>query len=266
MRVEEIAFASSVELGGIERAGKIGHEHPIARDIERDADPFHQMRDHDLGRLEALRQWRRGSPYSRAEDPHDRSSRARGFSDRARDRSARASGRRRLRCRCDLRRSRPSEFPAPHGTVGLGLHCRGPFASSRSGCARGRSWYRRTTRSGRVDPRSPRPASTSVSICDPSRFERIDSHPFAVAPIELAVIFIELDLLRREGAARRNDHLAIFSIDIGALNGTVGRSSPNASTKQKRLSHFPPSRSLGLACRAKRRRRSKPSGVFLSRR
>src|SRR6478735_4361192 len=32
--VEEIAFASSVELGGIERAGKIGHEHAIARHIE----------------------------------------------------------------------------------------------------------------------------------------------------------------------------------------------------------------------------------------
>src|SRR5580704_4522920 len=51
LRVEEIAFARSVEPGGIERAGKIGDEHPIAGDIERDADPFHQMPDHDLGCL-----------------------------------------------------------------------------------------------------------------------------------------------------------------------------------------------------------------------
>src|SRR4051812_29246530 len=48
---EKVAFSRSVEPGGIDRAGKIGHEHPIARDIQRNADPFHQMRQHDLRRL-----------------------------------------------------------------------------------------------------------------------------------------------------------------------------------------------------------------------
>ena len=35
------------------------------------------------------------------------------------------------------------------------------------------------------------------------------AHPFAVAPVELAVLLIELDLLRRERAALRNDDPAI---------------------------------------------------------
>ena len=39
------------------------------------------------------------------------------------------------------------------------------------------------------------------------------AHPFAVAPVELAVLLIELDLLRRERAARRNDDPAILSVD-----------------------------------------------------
>ena len=35
------------------------------------------------------------------------------------------------------------------------------------------------------------------------------AHAFAVAPVELAVLLIELDLLGREGGAWRHDHLAI---------------------------------------------------------
>src|SRR2546423_871588 len=44
------AAGRSAELGEIDRAGEIGHEHPIAGNIERDADPFHQMRHHDRRR------------------------------------------------------------------------------------------------------------------------------------------------------------------------------------------------------------------------
>ena len=40
----------SVELGGIDRAAEVGHEHPVARNVQRDADAFHQVREHDLGR------------------------------------------------------------------------------------------------------------------------------------------------------------------------------------------------------------------------
>src|SRR6202011_2883814 len=49
--VENVAFSRSVEPRGIDRAGKIGDEHSIVRDVERNADPFHQMGHHDLGRL-----------------------------------------------------------------------------------------------------------------------------------------------------------------------------------------------------------------------
>src|ERR1700727_2654945 len=48
LRVEEIAFTGSIEPRGIDRACKISHEHPIVRNIERDADPLHEVRHHDL--------------------------------------------------------------------------------------------------------------------------------------------------------------------------------------------------------------------------
>jgi hypothetical protein len=45
--------------------------------------------------------------------------------------------------------------------------------------------------------------------------------PSRVAPIELAVFLIELDLLRREGGAAWNDHPAILAINIGALDRAI---------------------------------------------
>ncbi len=38
----------SVEPGGIHRAGEVGEEHPIACDVERDADALHQVGEDDL--------------------------------------------------------------------------------------------------------------------------------------------------------------------------------------------------------------------------
>ena len=100
-------------LADIERAAEIGHEHPIARDIERDADPSIRWVSTISGALRALHRSMRGSPCCRAAGRRDRSSRARDSRDRARDRSAPASGRRRLRCRCGWRQSRPSGFRCP---------------------------------------------------------------------------------------------------------------------------------------------------------
>src|SRR5207249_11789262 len=48
-----------------------------------------------------------------------------------------------------------------------------------------------------------------------------DTHPFAIAPIQLAVLLIELELLGRERAPLRNDGLAIPPVEIGALDGAV---------------------------------------------
>ena len=47
------------------------------------------------------------------------------------------------------------------------------------------------------------------------------AHSFAVAPVELAVLLIELDLFRRERAALWNDHSAITAVDVGALDGAI---------------------------------------------
>src|SRR5882757_5418350 len=43
--VEEVALVLAIEIGGIDRTGEVGDEHPVAGNIEGDADPFHQMRD-----------------------------------------------------------------------------------------------------------------------------------------------------------------------------------------------------------------------------
>src|SRR3954469_6394078 len=38
----------SVEPGRVNITGQIGHEYSVARDVEGDADSFHQIRDHDF--------------------------------------------------------------------------------------------------------------------------------------------------------------------------------------------------------------------------
>ena len=48
---ESVVDASAVEIGDVERAREVGHEHPLALGIERDADALHQVRRQDLGRL-----------------------------------------------------------------------------------------------------------------------------------------------------------------------------------------------------------------------
>src|SRR5262245_56245694 len=48
--VEEVALVLAIEIGGIDRAGEVGDEHPVAGNVEGDADALHQMRDDDLRR------------------------------------------------------------------------------------------------------------------------------------------------------------------------------------------------------------------------
>ena len=45
-----------------------------------------------------------------------------------------------------------------------------------------------------------------------------DAHSFAIRPIELAGLFLAMELLRREGGALWNDRLAITPVDVGALD------------------------------------------------
>src|SRR6202795_2055162 len=46
--VEEVALVLSIESGGIDRTGEIGHEHAVVWNVERDTDPFHQVGHDDL--------------------------------------------------------------------------------------------------------------------------------------------------------------------------------------------------------------------------
>ena len=48
LRVEEVALFLSIEIGGIDRTGEVGDEHPVAGNVEGNADSFHQVRDQDL--------------------------------------------------------------------------------------------------------------------------------------------------------------------------------------------------------------------------
>ena len=68
---------------------------------------------------------------------------------------------------------------------------------------------------------SPAPVSTSVSIFEPSRFAAHHPHSFAVAPVELAVRLIEMELLRRERAALWDDDLRLLAVEVGALDRAV---------------------------------------------
>src|SRR5215813_11765177 len=51
LRVEEVALVLAIEIGGIDRTGEVGDKHPVAGDVEGDADAFHQVGDQDLRRL-----------------------------------------------------------------------------------------------------------------------------------------------------------------------------------------------------------------------
>src|SRR6266436_5590530 len=45
---EEISFTGSIEPCGVDRSRKVGHEHAVVWNVERDTDPLHEMGHHDL--------------------------------------------------------------------------------------------------------------------------------------------------------------------------------------------------------------------------
>src|SRR6202040_410543 len=72
----------------------------------------------------------------------------------------------------------------------------------------------------------PRSGITVARIDEGLDFRAIEAgahytHPFAIAPIQLAVLLIELELLGRERAPLRNDGRAIPPVEVGALDGAV---------------------------------------------
>ena len=220
LREEKVAFSRSVEPGGIDRAGEIGHEHPIARDIQRDADPFHQMRQHDLRRLRLCIDGcavhrvaaRRVAAIGPVEDAI-------------------------LAVELEIDRLRQAvEEHLDVGALGGGLTF-GDFDAGAEDSAL-LSIVRALLRPVDLlafgidrDPNAPPGLIAPIGVATAGLDERFnlraveirahDAHPFAVAPVELAVLLIELDLLRRERGAPRNDDPAILSVEIGALDGAI---------------------------------------------
>ncbi|WP_347338803.1 hypothetical protein [Bradyrhizobium vignae] len=81
------------------------------------------------------------------------------------------------------------------------------------------------------DPDAPQVLIVRVVVAETGLDQRLDlraieigthhAHALAVAPVELAVLLIEVDLLRRVGDALRDDDLAIPAVEVGALDGPV---------------------------------------------
>jgi hypothetical protein len=81
------------------------------------------------------------------------------------------------------------------------------------------------------DSDAPPGLATPVLVAAPRLGERFDlravevrahhTHALAVAPIKLARVLLEMDLLRCVGAAWRDDGLAIAAVEIDALDRTV---------------------------------------------
>ena len=217
---EKVSLVRPVEIGAVDRAGEIGDEHP-ARLARSRAMPMPSIRWVNTISGFGARRWRRsarGSPYCRAAGRPGRSSRARGSRDRDRDRSAQAGCRRAVRCRVrfagvstfrdiDVRRERCGPRP----------RCRRPSGSSRICLRIGDRWRCRRT----ISLDRARPGSPSARVDEGLDLRAVEigahhAHAFAVAPVELAVLLFDLELLRRERAARSNDGRSCFSVEIRA--------------------------------------------------
>src|SRR5689334_13013776 len=187
----------AVESGGIDRTGQISHEHAIARDVQRDADAFHQMAEYDFltefavneGAIHGIAAWRiaaigpvqsaifqielqidrlRQTVEQDRNIPPIRGSLPRGYLDiRAKDATV-----------LTLLRA----FLRPVDVLAIGIH-RNTHAPVRriAAVALVASGLHQCLDLGAVEIRAH------------------DPHAFAVGPIELAAPLIEMDLLRREG-------------------------------------------------------------------
>src|SRR5277367_2750957 len=223
LRIEEVALAGPVELRGIEGAREIGHEHPVSGAIAGDADPFHQMRDEALrlgglgidggaghriatGRVAAVRPIEHAILQIEFEI------------DRLRqiveeDLDVRAIG-----------RGLAFGNFEPGAQQEALLAVVGPLLRPVDLLAHGIDGY----------PDAPSGLVASVGVASARLDQRFDqravevrahdAHPLAVAPVQLAVLLIEMHLLWSVRAADRDDGPAIAAVEICALDrAVVGR-------------------------------------------
>src|ERR1700720_57068 len=220
LRVEEIAFARPVEPSGIDRTCEIGHEHPVTGNVEGDTDPLHEMGHHDvwLYRLVVDRgpvhcvAARRVAAVGPVENTV-------------------------LVVEFDIDRFRQTvEEDLDVGPGRCSLARRnfdiGTKEATESGIVR--AFLRPVDMSEfRVDrqPNAPSALIPTIGFAAAGFDERLrpraveiaahDAHTFAVAPIELAALLIENDLLRSVGFSLWDDCLAVRAVDIGAFDRSV---------------------------------------------
>src|SRR5712664_3408931 len=218
--VEEISFTGSIESGGVNRAGEIGHKHAVVWNVERDTDPLHEMGHDDLrlGRFVVDRgpvhcvAARRVAAVGPVENPV-------------------------LVIELEINRLRHTvEEDLDVGPGRRGLAGGNFDTGTEDATEPGVVWafLRPVDMSEfRVDrqPNAPSCLISAIGFAEPRLNERLqlraveiaahDAHPLAVAPIELAAFLIEDDLLRSVGLSLCDDCLAVLAVDAGALDRPV---------------------------------------------
>src|ERR1700733_5024040 len=224
LRVEQRLLIGSVEIGPVDRAREIGDEHPTAFQVQGDADALHQVGEHDFGRFAvARRSIERRAVYRVAAGrvPTVRPvQRARGRIDIQIDRPGQAvkqqfdvlAVRRRLAgWSLDIGSGDP-----PRARIVAAFLCPIEFSALNiDGDAYAplpQIWSRPGIALARIDE------GLEVRAIKVGAHH---AHTFTVAPIELAVFLIELDLLWSERAAFGNNHLTILSVNVGPLDGAI---------------------------------------------
>src|SRR6266567_2879695 len=218
--VEEISFTGSIEPCGVNRTGEIGHEQAIVWNVERDTDPLHEVGHHDLwlDRLVVDRgpvhcvATRRVAAVGPVENTV-------------------------LVVELDIDRLRQTvEEDLDVGPGGRSL-AGGNFDIGTKEATETRivwAFLRPVDMSEfRVDRQANAPSCLipAIGFAAAGFDERLqlraveiaahDAHTFAVAPIKLAALLIENDLLWSVGVSLRDDCLAILAVDVGALDRPV---------------------------------------------
>src|SRR5262249_39009776 len=217
--VEEVALVLSIEIGGIDRTGEVSDEHPVARNVEGDADSLHQVRDQDLWhRLFIDRGAIAGVAARRiaAIGPIDDAIFA-----------------------IELEVDRFRQLMEQHLDIGTGRWALALGSVNVGSAETPQSALRRAflrpidfSKLG-IDSDSDAPPGliASVRVAAAGLDQRFDvraievrahhTHALPVAPIELALVLLEMDLLRREGDALRDDDPAIPAVEVGAFDRTI---------------------------------------------
>src|SRR5262249_14783942 len=216
---EEVALLLSIEIGGIDRTSEVGDEHPVAGNVEGDADSLHQVRDQDLG---------------------DRLFIDRSATDRvAARRIAAVSPVEGAIFEIELEIDRLRQLIEQHldvGAVRWALALRnvdvGAAQTAQSAFRRAFLCPGNFTKL-RIDGDSNAPTRLIAAVCVTAagldqRFNMRavevrthHTHALTVAPIKLVVFLIEMDLLWSERAAFGNNDLAILSVCVSTLDGAV---------------------------------------------